>query len=257
MLTGDHAQLGVLTGHRYPLGACAHPGQPLYPTFAKLLSESVSAGFARSVLPAVLLAHGARRPFRLDELNSVTCGGVPGVSNTFATALWAPDALFELLETGIDAINLHIRSTKINGPLAITAEGLKPRPLLYGLILFARMLSPGGRMLRLGVHAPPSTDLKAWAARVPGNILHVLLIDKSPRRLNVNLRLPASAAATVQRLLAPSVRATRGVTLGGQQLGPDGRWTGRRVTQTVLPRAGLYQVPVPGYSAAMLSVKLG
>jgi Glycosyl hydrolase family 79 C-terminal beta domain len=256
VLTGDHPQLGVLTGHRYPLGACAQPGQALYPTVPKLLSESVSAGLAQSVRPAVLLAHAAKRAFRLDEFNSVTCGGRLGVSNTFATALWAPDALFELLQTGIDAVNLHIRSTKINGPLALAAQGLKPRPLLYGLILFARVLSPGGRMVRLAVHVPSSTDLKAWAARIPGNVLHVLLIDKSRRRVNVDLRLPASASATVQRLLAPSVSSTRGVTLAGQHLGPDGRWRGRPVIETVAHRAGGYRVSVPGYSAAMFSVKL-
>jgi hypothetical protein len=118
------------------------------------------------------------------------------------------------------------------------------------------MLSPSGRMVRLGVDVPPSTDLKAWAARVPGNILHVLLIDKSPGRVNVDLRLPARAKATVQRLRAPTVRSTTGVTLAGQQLGLDGRWTGRRVTQTVAPQAGGYRVSVPGYSAALLSVKL-
>ncbi len=256
VLTGDHAQLGVLTGHRYPLGNCAKPGQPLSPTVPKLLRESISAGLAQSVAPAVRLAHGAKRPFRLDEFNSVTCGGRPGVSDTFATALWAPDALFELAQTGIDGVNLHIRSTKVNGPLALTARGLEPRPLLYGLILFARMLSPSGRLVRLGVEAPPSIDLKAWAARVPGNVLHVLLIDKSPGRVSVDLRLPASAEATVQRLLAPSLRSTTGVTLAGQQFGPAGRWTGRRVTQTVRRRAGGYRLSVPGSSAALLSVKL-
>ena len=53
--TGDHARTRRPHRHRYPLGACAHPGQPLYPTVPKLLSERVSAGFARSVRPAVLL----------------------------------------------------------------------------------------------------------------------------------------------------------------------------------------------------------
>ena len=46
-----------------------------------------------------MLAHGAGLRFRLDEVNSVTCGGTRGVSDTFATALWAPDALLSLLGT--------------------------------------------------------------------------------------------------------------------------------------------------------------
>jgi hypothetical protein len=34
------------------------------------------------------------------------------VSDTFATALWAPDALFELLRAGIDGVNVHVRPSR-------------------------------------------------------------------------------------------------------------------------------------------------
>ena len=74
--------------------------------------------------------------------------------------------------------------------------------------------------------------------------------------MNVDLRLPAGAPATVQRLLAPG-SSTRGGTLAGQQLGRDGRWPGRPATEMVARRAGGYRVSVPGYSAALLSLKLG
>jgi hypothetical protein len=82
--------LGIVSGHRYAYSACVHdPLAPTYPTVARLLSERATAGMARALEPAVELAHDASLPFRLTELNSVTCGGLPGVSDTFATALWA------------------------------------------------------------------------------------------------------------------------------------------------------------------------
>ena len=78
-------------------------------------------------------AHRAGLPFRLTEVNSVTCGGVPGVSDTFATALWAPDTLFELLRAGVDGVNVHVRTDAINAAFAFKRSGLVARPLLYGL----------------------------------------------------------------------------------------------------------------------------
>ena len=39
-------------------------------------------------------------PFRLDETNTVSCGGVPGISNTFASALWAVSYLTQAMDHG-------------------------------------------------------------------------------------------------------------------------------------------------------------
>jgi len=253
--TGDRSQLGVLDGHEYPLAACENPGDPGYPTVEKILSASLISGYAASVKPAVVLAHRAHRPFRLDETNSVTCGGSPGVSDTFATALWAPDALFSLLRTGLDAVNFHIRPTKINGPLALGTGGFIARPLFYGLLLFARMASPGGQLLRVSQTVPPSSRLSAWAVKVTGGAIHVLLINKASSALTVRLRLRSRSAAVVERLLAPSARAADGVTFGGQKLGADGIMKGMPVSEMVASHGGSYQVKVGPTSAVLVEVQ--
>jgi hypothetical protein len=61
----------------------------------------------------------------------VTCGGRSDISNAFATALWAPDAIFELIRTGLDGVNLHAREHAINDPFTFGSRGLLARPLLY------------------------------------------------------------------------------------------------------------------------------
>jgi len=257
VISGDRHLLGALSAHRYPLSACVDPGSPLYPTISRLLSEFASAGMARTVMPAVRLAHQAGLPFRLTELNSVTCGGLRGVSNSFATALWAPDALFELLRAGVDAVNVHIRADAVNAPFALGNSGLKARPLLYGLLLFARTLGPDAHVLAVHMRAARTLQLKIWAVKLAGGVLHVLLIDKGPRSASVELRLPATAPATVERLLAPSVTATSGVTLAGQSLGRDGRWHGHLKATTLTPdRGGGYALTIPGFSAALVSVSV-
>jgi hypothetical protein len=256
LIAAPHPGLGALSGHRYPLSACAKRSSPSYPTIARLLSQRASAGMAHLVKAAVLLAHRAGLPFRLTELNSVTCGGRPGVSDSFATALWAPDALFELLRTGVDGVNVHVRNNAINAAFTPAGRGLQARPLLYGLILFARTLGADARLVDLRVRADASLHLRVWAVRVRGGGLHVLLIDESNRSAGVDLRLPATGLATVERLQAASVRSLSGVTLGGQQLGPNGSWQGRPIHQTIAPGVRGYELTIRGASAALLRVHL-
>jgi hypothetical protein len=256
LIAGEHHALGMVTAHRYPLSACNGPRSPRRPTIARLLSESTSAGMAHTVRGAVRLAHGAGLPFRLTELNSVTCGGLRGVSNTFATALWAPDALFELLQAGVDGVNVHIRARAINAPFTLTGKWLTVHPLLYGLILFSRTLGPHAQLVPLRLHAKRSLHIKVWGVRLHGNRLHVLVIDKSPRAAQVDLRLPGSGPATVQRLLAPSVASQSGVTLAGQQLGRSAAWQGPRRVETIVRGRRGYELTMLGMSAALVSVRL-
>jgi hypothetical protein len=243
--------LHLVTAHRYPYSACSAPGMPGYPTITRLLSPRATVGVVQSIEPALRLAHRAGLPFRLTELNSVTCGGRAGVSNTFVTALWAPDALFQLLRAGVDGVNLHAREYAVNAPFTISAHGLRANPLLYGLIMFTRAVGPGAQLLHTQITG--ASRLDAWTVRLRGGLLHVLLIDKGRRPLTVAVHLPARGSATMQRMLAPSVAATHGVTIAGQHLGSDGQWQGKAVI-TRVPRGGRgYVLTLPGHSAALLS----
>jgi hypothetical protein len=256
LLAGPHPGLGVVSAHEYPYSACAPSFSPDYPTIARLLSERATAGMAALLTPAIRTAHGAGLPFRLTEVNSVTCGGVAGVSDRFATALWAPDALFELLRAGVDAVNVHVRALAINAAFAPAEHGVIARPLLYGLILFDRTLGPDPQLVDLGLDAPHSAHLKAWAVRVADGVLHVLLINKGSRSVRVDLRLPARGPATVERLLAPSAKAPSGVTLGGLHLGRDAKWHGQAANERITPSLDRYAPTLPPASAALISVHL-
>ncbi|HET6866825.1 MAG TPA: glycosyl hydrolase family 79 C-terminal domain-containing protein [Solirubrobacteraceae bacterium] len=258
LIGAERPELGMVTGHLYPYSKCAKdPKSSSYPTVARLLSRHATSAFATDLSSAVALAHQAGLKFRLTEFNSVTCGGKIGVSNTFATALWAPDALFTAMRAGVDGANLHVRDDTYNAPFTIDRSGLHPRPLLYGLEMFTRTLGPQAQLVRLHLAAARSLNLSAWAVQIKGRILHVLLIDKGSRSVRVDLRLPTHATGTVQRLLAPSPYSRSGVTLDGQQLNYAGEWTGAPRTETITPTArGGYELTVARRSAALMSVPL-
>jgi len=262
LLRRPHPGLRVISAHVYPYSACARPGQLLYPTVQKLLSENASAGMAQTVGPAVALAHRAGFSLRLTEINSVTCGGVKGVSNTFATALWAPDALFELMRAGVEGVNLHARVQAINDPFYFTRRGLQTHPLLYGLILFQRMLGAHARLVPVRLRSSRSLHLKIWAVREGDgtktpNTLNVLVINKGRRSALINLHLPTRSRASVQRLLAPSASSTSGVTLAHQRLSDQAVWQGKERLETISLSSRGHVLRVRGESAALLTVHVG
>lgn len=256
LLAGSHPGLRTVSGHRYPYSGCTFPGSSQFPTVERILSEAATVGMADSIKPAVTLARRAGLPFVLTEFNSITCGGLDGVSNTFSTALWAPDAAFELERAGVQAIHLHARQTTINDPFTFDGPRFVARPLLYGLILFARTLGRDAQLVQIHLRSPGAAHLKVWAVKVGTDTLHVLLINKGPHPLRVSSRWSATAPATMQRLLAPSPNATSGVTLAGQSLDQDAQWTGARVTEVVPRVRGHYLVTLPPYSAALLTVPI-
>jgi hypothetical protein len=258
LIQDQRSELGMVTGHLYPYSKCLkNPKSGGYPTVARLLSRHATSAFATDVASAVALAHHAGLKFRLTEFNSVTCGGKAGVSDTFATALWAPDALFTAMRAGVDGANLHVREYTVNAAFTIDRGGLQARPLLYGLMMFTRTLGPGAQLVKLHLAAARSLNLSAWGVQVRGRILHVLLIDKGSRSVRVALRLPTSATGTVQRLLAPSAYSHSGVTLDGQRLNHAGEWTGTPRTEKIAADLrGGYTLTVPRRSAALLSVPL-
>jgi hypothetical protein len=241
--------------HRYASSTCWPPWSPYYPTIPMLLANTASAGLAGTVGGAAAFAHANGMALRLTEVNSISCGGNSGVADSFATALWAPDALFEMLRAGIDGVNWHIRPRTINAPFQLDAGGIVPLPELYGLAVFAQMTHGPSRLLDSTLSSSAGLDLKAWAVQ-RHVATTVLLINKGAREADV--RLPAVAAtqliASVRRLEAPSIEATRGLRFAGRSIGTDARWHGHDTATAVRQIGGFYYVLVPGYSAAEVSL---
>ena len=255
--------VGLVTYHRYPLHRCFTPrNSPDYPTIANLLAPVASSGPATSLAGAIAAAHARGLELRVDELNSVSCGGARGVSDTFASALWALDTLFNMARAGVAGVNIHTFHNAIYAPFAVHhVDGewsARVRPLYYGLLAFARAAPAGSRLLSTTMSHPPST-LRTWATLAPDGSEHAVLINDSPRRqVTVAVHLGRqTTTASIQRLEAPRLNSRSDVSLAGQSFGDStstGQLSGPDATASLAPAQGALVVRVPPGTAAILTV---
>jgi hypothetical protein len=251
--------LALVTVHRYPLRGCIHDTtSPLYASIPNLLEDSSAAGLAADVAPYVASVHARGLALRLDEMNSVACSGIKGVSNTFASALWALDTLFNMASVGVDGVNFHtlphagyelFTFKHVNG----TWEAFV-HPEYYGMLMFGQAAPPGSRLLPVTV---PSGPVKIWATQTPDGKTRVVLINKSlTTGQDVQVTVPGASTASVEWLQAPSASSTSGVSLGGQTFGSEtttGAFAGAMKTGQLPSFLGAYTIEVPPASAVMLT----
>jgi hypothetical protein len=249
----------IVTVHRYPLQTCfVPPSSPEYPTVAHLLAPESTAGLADGVAASVALAHARHLPLRIDEINSVSCGPAPGVSNVFASALWALDMLFEMARVGVDGVNIHTYPGATYQPFAFThtARGWSASvaPDYYGLLMFAQAAPAGSRLIE--TTATNAEGITVWATRGRKGRTRVVLINESSDRRTIALSSPGGGPATLERLRAPRLTSTTGVALGGQSFGTrttTGQLAGRSGVAKLTASQGRYGFTLPADSATLVT----
>jgi hypothetical protein len=253
-LSSEH-RVKLVTIHAYPLEHCT-PRQN--PTIARLLAPATSATMNAEAEAFAVIAHRHGLPLRIDEMNSVSCGGYARVTEAFAPALWALGELFQLDRLGIDGVSFDTIPHSTQHLILTRQEGstwsASVQPEYYGLLAFADAAPAGSRML--AVSAPSSDGVQVYATVSPSRVVHVVVINSSGTAHSVDLRIGRVAgAASLALLRAPSLRAFSGVTLGGQSIDPaTGVLSGASAARTVTPVGGVYRVAVPAGSAAILTV---
>jgi Glycosyl hydrolase family 79 C-terminal beta domain len=256
-----HPRVRVATLHRYPLQQCFRPAaSPVYPSVAHLLAPAASHGLADSVAPYVRIAHARHVALRVDEMNTVSCGGAPGVSDAYVSALWALDAVFQMARVGVDGVNIHTYPGAPYELFTFTRKHGQWRgfvaPEYYGLEMFAQAAPPGARLLRVSGR---SGSVKAWATGAPDGTIRVVLINEDTAGSHtVTVHIGgARGSATLERLEGPGLSSRTGVTIGGQTFGADtrtGTLAGHSKLAMVVPTNGAYVVKLPRASAAMLTI---
>jgi hypothetical protein len=256
---GAELRPALLTGHHYPLGCHRTPAASV----EGLLSPETRSKEQLSLGRYVTIAAAHRIPFRLTETNSVSCGGTAGISDTFASALWAVDYTARAMTSGLAGLNFQGAPTNCDGysPLCASTSSrlaggaLHAQPEWYALLLARSLI--GDRPLHTVIERSGGSDVDVRSLLAPGGGLRAVIVDDDPPGSapdTVSLRLDRRfAAATLLALTAPSPQSTAGVRLGGHEVQANGTWREPAALPSVPDRNGVVRVTLTPSSAALVS----
>lgn len=120
--------------HRYPDNNCAAAfpdagfGTPVDPqsVFANYLTHASGKNIVSQYLDSLPLAQQYGKQFMMFETNTASCGGFPGVSDSFGSALWAVDYGLQMAYSNFTGALLHIGgqdvSYNVSARLAVRSD---------------------------------------------------------------------------------------------------------------------------------------
>ncbi|KAG8907054.1 hypothetical protein FRB99_005431 [Tulasnella sp. 403] len=159
--------LKYVTLQHYPQNNCVG-APPQYPLDYYLQHSNV-VGLATWSLPGVITAQNSGVNVSMAEFNSVSCGGIPGISNTFGAAMWAIDYALQLASLGYQSAYIHTREAGIpynlfSPPLPTldqNSPGWTTGPPYHSLLVVAEALHapdvPTMAVVDLGLPSPSNT----------------------------------------------------------------------------------------------------
>ena len=247
------SEITLLTQHYYRAN-----GQSATSTAAYLITPDSTL-----VSDLVTLNAGAKNigiPYRMAECNSFYNGGANGVSDSYASALWVIDYLFNCAQGGAAGVNFHGGGNG-TGYTPIADSGgavVEPRPEYYGMLLFT--LAGQGTLYTTQL---PANGLNATAYAVKTSSgLNLFIVNKDlTQNLSLTAQLPqtATSASLLQMTqlsagaTSPDLSAISGVTIQGASVMNDGTFS-PSAAYTLTHNGTQLTCYVPALSAVMIQV---
>jgi hypothetical protein len=200
--------------------------------------------------------------FRLEETNSLASQGEAGVSNVYASTLWALDYMHWWATKNSQGLNFHTGATSVYDPIMPTtlSGSYTAEPVSYGIKAFG--LGAGGENVSTVIGSNPNTvNITAYGVLDPvsGN-LFVTIINKEHLTGAKNATVTLEPGATYSggqiwslQQTNGDVTATSGVTLGGSAISGNGSWNG--TSSPISPSSsGTFTISVPAASAVIVEL---
>lgn len=224
---GTKGDAVLLTSHFYGMGPASDPRM----TAERLLKKDHPDLDAQIVAVHEASALAGGTPYRMDEGNSCFGGGRPGVSDAYASALWAADYILHIACAGFAGVNLHGGGIGFYAPIESSEKSpAAPRPVYFG-IQFARPFV-GFAVSKCVL----KTDANATAyVGVRGGQIKLAVVNKGAQPLHLDLPMKLRSKQ-LQRweLSAPALTSKEDITLAMRKMTPA------------------TQIEVPAYTAIIL-----
>ncbi|MGB8297290.1 MAG: hypothetical protein WCG85_17825 [Polyangia bacterium] len=201
--------------------------------------------------------------WRMDENNTCSGHGQQGLSDTFVSALWAIDYMFEVAKRGGSGVNFESDENGMDGTVPFYYEPIKEnggvvvqvQPEYYGMLLFTQ--AGVGSMVSAAV-TTSAQYFTAWAIKADGFTSVVLNNRNEASGVNATADLgsavSSASAIYLQGTPAGSLTAPAGfVTLADAQVTVAGVWN-RNPPYIQTTSGNTVSVYVPPASAVLVRV---
>jgi hypothetical protein len=192
----------------------------------------------------------------MSECNSWDHGGKKGVSNAFASALWALDYMYKLADDGCAGVNFH---GGLNGWYTVFSKYgniYRARPIAYGILAF-QIGSKGKFISSTVTNNNINLDSYSVVDDTSKNIYTTIINKERDTLQNAVINLDVDAgnsnylSAEYVQLSSDSLGDTKKVSLGGQVINSYGtcpafNWLPLTVSSHTT------QIPVPAGSAVVV-----
>lgn len=271
-------ELKYITLQHYPQDICSgtYPyGISYYLQHSNAVSLAQWQGHGIQIINAAPAA--SRKPILMDEFNTASCGGIPNISDTFASSLWSADYALQLASVGYSGAYLHTREPGVTynifNPPVTPSDSWSVGPGYYSMLAVAEALQPatnGSVVVDLNIEGSMSNakiDVAGYAiydvstSHVSSLVLFNFANDSgAPTSFTIDPAFfnPASGHTSIRYMTAPSVNEKTNISWGAQTYANTGdgnpvpsstQWT----DQSVSCGSGC-TVQIPGPGLALLTV---
>ncbi|KAG1761526.1 glycoside hydrolase family 79 protein [Suillus occidentalis] len=282
------SSLGALAVEHYPTDNCYALygiGSPVVPqdVFQHFLNHTSGVNIIAPYLNSTNYAQANGKPFIMMETNTASCGGLPGISDTFGATLWALDYGLQMAYSNFSGAMMHV------GGQDVYYNPFTPPPtnqssyhqwtigsIFYSTIVVAEVFGPSGNAQIIDLQANTNNMFTpAYAVYENGAPVRLLLMNyvsdpSGASDYTTTISIGGSAIGQgnatpaqiqVKYLVAPSVTEKYNITWAGQTFGgtfqSDGRLTGSESVQTIncdqSSNTCQVTVPAPGVALVFLS----
>jgi hypothetical protein len=137
MQTDQHRPLN-LSVYSYPDNNCFAQfgvGAPVDPQteFPLYLNHSAGVNLVAPYLNSAGVAQSVGKPFLMFETNTASCGGFPGISDSYGAGLWALDYGFQMAYSNFSGALLHVGGQSVYYNVRPRPRSSAIRPLMHPL----------------------------------------------------------------------------------------------------------------------------
>jgi hypothetical protein len=245
----EDKNIKLIDGHYYAAGPASDPSI----NYQTILAPDNKLPAYLGTLHTAASQHGLH--FRISECNSIFGGGKHGVSDVFASALWALDFMWEVAEYKGEGVNFHGgRSFFVYSPIAAENGTFTARPLYYGMLAFK--YGAVGQAIIPVKYTRAGYNISAHACVSADSTYTITLINKEVKSsFSFVIQLEKTATnVRVARLTAQAITSVDGITFANSAVNTDGGFK-PAITEQYPINQNSFIVNVPAGSAAIVMVR--